>query len=162
MRYRILSNSKDICNGCGYCVVACPFGVIARSEADGAAHKCTLCYDRQKDGMMPACAKACPTQSIRFGKLSELRAHAQQRLKDVRARGQTGAYLYGAEPSGEYSTLNAFFLLTEDPAAYNLPPAPLRPSVRMLRRYLWSATVGIGMGVAAALLFGREAADGTH
>jgi formate dehydrogenase iron-sulfur subunit len=150
---------QDICNGCGYCVVACPFGVIGRSEADGAAHKCTLCYDRQKDGFMPACAKACPTQSIRFGKVAELRAQAQTRLQEVRARGETGAYLYGAEPSGEYSALHAFFLLTEEPAAYNLPPAPLRPSARMLRRYLWSATVGIGLSAAAALLFGREAAD---
>jgi formate dehydrogenase iron-sulfur subunit len=64
---------NDICNGCGYCVAACPFGVITRSEVDGHAHKCTLCYDRQRDGMTPACAKACPTESIMFGPIEEAR-----------------------------------------------------------------------------------------
>ena len=51
----------DICNGCSYCIAACPFGVITRSHFDGHSHKCTLCYDRQRDGLVPACAKACPT-----------------------------------------------------------------------------------------------------
>ena len=50
---------QDICNGCGYCVGACPFGVIARDErGTHTARKCTLCYDRMKDGIEPACAKA--------------------------------------------------------------------------------------------------------
>src|SRR5439155_19654639 len=65
---------EDICNGCGYCVPACPFGVIDRRELptserpgpfagkpDGRVWKCTLCYDRTKGGHEPACAKACPT-----------------------------------------------------------------------------------------------------
>src|SRR5213083_178504 len=69
----------DVCNGCGYCVPACPFGVIARREEDGGAHKCTLCYDRLGAGMEPACAKACPTQSIQFGPLDELRERARLR-----------------------------------------------------------------------------------
>ena len=54
---------QDICNGCGYCVPACPFGVIDRRDVEGVnghgiAQKCTLCYDRTKDGVEPACAKA--------------------------------------------------------------------------------------------------------
>jgi formate dehydrogenase iron-sulfur subunit len=147
---------QDVCNGCGYCIAACPFGVLSRSEADGAAHKCTLCYDRQKDGMTPACAKACPTQSIQFDKISELRERANGRLAEVRARGESNAYLYGAEPAGEYSALNAFFLLTDEPAAYNLPPAPRRPSARMLRRYGWSAAVAIGLSMVGAIALGRE------
>ena len=59
----------DICNGCGYCVVSCPFGVIDRRPSDGRAFKCTFCYDRQREGLTPACAKACPTKSILFGEL---------------------------------------------------------------------------------------------
>jgi formate dehydrogenase iron-sulfur subunit len=145
---------QDVCNGCGYCVPACPFGVLERSETDHRAHKCTLCYDRQKDGIEPACAKACPTDSIQFGPVEELRRRAQERLGKVRAR-EPQAYLYGAEPSADYSSLNAFFLLTEEPAAYNLPPAPTQPLATMRRKYMWSAAVGIGLSVIGALAMGR-------
>jgi formate dehydrogenase iron-sulfur subunit len=146
---------QDVCNGCGYCVSACPFGVIGRSEADGLAHKCTLCYDRQKDGLEPACAKACPTDSIQFGPVSELTARARARVEELRAGPEPAAYLYGADDAGEYGRLNAFFLLTEKPEAYNLPPAPTRPVAKMLRRYAWSAAVGIGLSAVSAIALGR-------
>src|SRR5438067_1165471 len=95
---------EDVCNGCGYCVPACPFGVIDRRELpdperddrpDGRAWKCTLCYDRTKDGLEPACAKACPTDSIQFGPLDELRARAQSRVDALRQGGFSEARLYG-------------------------------------------------------------------
>lgn len=147
---------QDICNGCGYCVVACPFGVLGRSEEDGKAHKCTLCYDRQKDGIEPACAKACPTASIQFGPVEELRRRARERVGEVRAKGQAGAYLYGADDAGEYKRLNSFFLLTEEPAAYNLPEAPHMPTAGMKRRYMWSAAVGVGLSLLGAVVMGRK------
>ncbi|MBV9357005.1 MAG: 4Fe-4S dicluster domain-containing protein [Chloroflexi bacterium] len=146
---------EDVCNGCGYCVAACPFGVLGRSEADGTAHKCTLCYDRQRDGLEPACAKSCPTDSIVFGPISELQARAQRRVEQLHARGESRAYLYGAEDTQDYRRLNAFFLLTEEPAAYNLPPAPRRPVAAMGRRYLWSALVGIGLSLFSAAALAR-------
>lgn len=146
---------QDICNGCGYCVVACPFGVLGRSEEDGKAHKCTLCYDRQKDGIEPACAKACPTDSIQFGPVEELRRRARERVGEVRAQGQPGAYLYGESDAGEYKRLNSFFLLTEEPAAYNLPEAPHMPTAGMKRRYMWSAAVGVGLSLLGAVVMGR-------
>jgi formate dehydrogenase iron-sulfur subunit len=66
---------KDVCNGCGYGVVSCPFGVIDRRPQPlpdaGGAFKCTFCYDRQKSGLVPACAKVCPTESIVFGRLDD-------------------------------------------------------------------------------------------
>ncbi len=121
---------QDICNGCGYCVPACPFGVIDISEADGKAHKCTLCYDRLKGGLEPACAKSCPTDSIQFGELGDLQARAERRVEDLHARGVDTAYLYGTPDApgatGGLGHLNAFFLLTDRPEAYNLPAAPTR------------------------------------
>ena len=67
---------QDVCNGCGYCVPPARSASSTGARSDGRAWKCTLCYDRLKDGMEPACAKACPTESIQFGALDELRASA--------------------------------------------------------------------------------------
>ncbi|HEX3235856.1 MAG TPA: 4Fe-4S dicluster domain-containing protein [Gemmatimonadales bacterium] len=126
---------QDVCNGCGYCVPACPFGVVqVDRERDGKAHKCTLCYDRLKDGMEPACAKACPTDSIQFGPVDELLERARERAEQLRERGIPG-YLYGSGgpleeecDTSAISGLNCFFLLIDRPEVYNLPPAPKRPS----------------------------------
>jgi formate dehydrogenase iron-sulfur subunit len=114
----------DVCNGCGYCVPSCPFGVIDRDPFDGRAAKCTLCYDRLEDGLEPACAKACPTDSIQFGPWDELVDRAKRRVAALHERGLDGAYLYGAgdEPAEQLAgNLGAFFLLTEPPERFGLP-----------------------------------------
>src|SRR3989442_1334052 len=71
---------SDACNGCRDCIGACPFGVIDINPVSGTAQKCTLCYDRMKVGLEPACAKACPTQSINFGTIADLKTMARARL----------------------------------------------------------------------------------
>jgi len=142
----------DICNGCGYCITACPFGVIDRREEDGRAWKCTLCYDRLKDGHEPACAKACPTDSIQFGDLDELRVKAQARVEILHERGLEEAYLYGADAADQPGTegLNAFFLLVDKPEVYNLPPDPVVPTKKVGDAWRAMAFAAAGM-VAAAI-----------
>jgi formate dehydrogenase iron-sulfur subunit len=146
----------DICNGCSYCVAACPFGVITRSELDGHSHKCTLCYDRQRDDLVPACAKACPTQSIQFGPIDELRARARRRVEQLHARGVAGAYLYGDAPTAFYSELNSFYLLVDRPSVYGLPDAPYNPWSRMKGDYARAALAGLfALLTLLAVFWGR-------
>ena len=147
---------QDICNGCGYCVPACPFGVVALNPVDGKAHKCTLCYDRLKGGLEPACAKACPTDSIQFGEISDLQARAHARVEALHERGVEAAYLYGVPDSpgatGDLGHLNAFFLLIDKPEVYNLPSAPTRASNRVVPS-LATGLATVGVLAAMALTF---------
>lgn len=141
----------DICTGCGACVTSCPFGVVAESEADGHAHKCTMCHDRVADGLVPACAKACPTQSIQFGPLEELRERADARLATVHDRGHEGARLYGAEATEGYSALHSFYLLMDEPEAYGLPDAPVNPWIHLGGDYLRGLAALVAMLVLVAV-----------
>ena len=167
----------DVCNGCGYCVPSCPFGVVdlithadydagrnfqldgrtnddATQKTGGVAGKCTLCYDRQKVGLVPACAKACPTESIQFGDVDELRARAKQRVETLQARG-VSSYLYGVDEGNTIGDLNAFFLLTERPEAYNLPERPVLPSTRQAAGYAAAAITAGALALAGLAIFRR-------
>ena len=151
---------QDICNGCGYCVPACPFGVVDINPIDGKAHKCTLCYDRLKGGLEPACAKSCPTDSIQFGEVPELQARAEQRVRHLHGLGVNEAYLYGA-PGGPGATgglehLNAFFLLTDKPEVYNLPEAPTRPANRVAPSLATGLATVAGLALTAFAVFARR------
>jgi formate dehydrogenase iron-sulfur subunit len=143
----------DVCNGCGYCVPACPFGVVDRSQDDGRAFKCTLCYDRLKDDLEPACAKACPTDSIVFGDLDELRARAAARVEELHDRGVPEAYLYGAGAKEQPGTegLHAFFLLVEEPEVYNLPSDPVAPAKKLGASWAAMALGALGAAAGAAI-----------
>ena len=140
----------DVCNGCGYCVPACPFGVIDRDPYDGRAAKCTLCYDRMEDGLEPACAKACPTDSIQFGPYEELVETAKGRVTALHEKGIDTAYLYGAGDAPEQQVagnLGAFFLLTEPPERFGLPAQADSP----IQQNMPAATAaGLAAGVVAA------------
>lgn len=171
----------DICNGCGYCVPSCPFGVVdliqalsnpsgqeidyntdslnqdrigesALQATGGVAGKCTLCYDRQRSGFTPACAKACPTDSIQFGDVEELKARAKKRVEELDRRG-VPAYLYGVDSDTSVGDLNAFFLLTDRPEAYNLPPRPVLPSTHQPAGYATAAITAAALALLGAAIF---------
>ncbi len=148
---------QDICNGCGYCVVACPFGVIARDEhGDHHAHKCTLCYDRMKDGMVPACAKACPTESIQYGPVEQLKTRARARLGLLQQRGVKEAQLYGVDDTILDGGLNSFFLLLDQPEVYNLPENPPRPSNHVAPASFWTIIAATVLGLLGIFFFKSE------
>ncbi|HVA73359.1 MAG TPA: 4Fe-4S dicluster domain-containing protein [Acidimicrobiales bacterium] len=144
---------EDICNGCGYCIPACPYGVIDQRHGDGRAWKCTLCYDRLSVGAEPACAKACPTDSIQFGPLDELRERAQQRVTQLHNAGVTDARLYGEDPDDGVGGDGAFFLLLDDPEVYGLPPDPVVTTRDLPAMYRRVAVAAGALVSAVALAF---------
>jgi formate dehydrogenase iron-sulfur subunit len=137
----------DTCNGCRACIGACPFGVIGINDVSNVAQKCTLCYDRLQAGMEPACSQACPTDSIRFGPIRELKPMAEARVEQLHVLGENRAYLYGADDKF-LGGLNSFYLLVDQPEVYGLPVAPKMPTRNLIPSSLWS-TAG---AVALALL----------
>jgi formate dehydrogenase iron-sulfur subunit len=144
---------QDVCNGCRNCIAACPYSVIALNPKTGTAHKCTLCYDRLQGGLQPACAKACPTQSIQFGLLGDLHTAADNRLATLHSQGVTQAQLYGRDDT-VYGGLNAFFLLMDKPETYGLPNAdnaklPTRNDVGGYLAALVTGVLGVIAGIVA-------------
>lgn len=149
---------SDTCNGCKACIGACPFGVIDINPASNTAQKCTLCYDRLQNGMEPACSQACPTDSITFGSIRELKERANRRVDQLHAAGETRAVLYGADDKF-LGGLNAFFLLVDKPEVYGLPPDPKMPTRHLQPGALATALGALVVGLVSLFNF-RERRSG--
>lgn len=176
----------DVCNGCGTCVAGCPFGVIERRgdggvqkrndraprvgddftageiapiKNVGVAQKCTMCFDRQEIGEGPACAKTCPTTSIKYGTYDEMLATAKARVAELHAQGQTEARLYGANDQDGVGGTGSIFLLLDAPEVYGLPPDPVVPTANLpelAKRATVAAAGLVGAAVAAFAIGGRS------
>jgi formate dehydrogenase iron-sulfur subunit len=131
--------NQDTCNGCRYCVSACPFGVVSFNEQTGTAKKCTFCNDRIHNGLGPACAKACPTESIQFGFRDDLVGKAQKRVE----------------------ALKAMVLLLSKPGAYGLPENPKLPQKNIVTDSLLAIGSAFLVGIGALVAFrGRGGKEG--
>lgn len=160
----------DVCNGCGTCVAGCPFGVVERRsdgtaaprtqrgkhvKNSGVAQKCTLCYDRLLDDQTPACAKTCPTTSIKFGDHDDMVETAQERVAQLHAEGRTEARLYGANENDGVGGIGSVFLLLDEPEVYGLPPDPRVPTADLNSMYRRATVAAVGMIAATAVAFAR-------
>ena len=149
---------SDACNGCRDCISACPFGVIEVNPASGTAQKCTLCYDRLQGGLEPACSKACPTQSIQFGTINDLKSRAQKRVEQLHTAGETRAYLYGADEK-VLGGLNSFYLLVDKPEVYGLPSDPKMPTRNLASASWFSALGAVLVGLIGLINFRNRGAQ---
>ena len=142
--------NQDICNGCRYCVAACPFGIVAFNEESGRGNKCVLCPDRVEAGLEPACVTTCPTDALTFGDRDQLLSQANRRVAELQAKGEKGAQLYGER---ELSGLHQLFVLQERPQVYGLPEQPRFAVASVFPSSVTSVLASVVMGVTALVAF---------
>jgi len=102
--------------------------------------------------MEPACAKACPTDSIQFGNLDELRERAAARVEQLHDAGVAEARLYGEDPDDGVGGDGAFFLLLDEPEVYGLPPDPVVPTRDLMSMWKYAGMAAAAFAAAEMLM----------
>jgi formate dehydrogenase iron-sulfur subunit len=142
------------CNGCGYCVKACPFDVPRLRGSTvtgwGKSFKCIFCADRVTNGLAPACVQTCPTQALTFGDRYTLVKMGRDRVASL-SKNHPNARLYG---ENELKGLHVLYVLDDRAEVYGLPEYPRMPSTaiawqEVLQPLGWGAAalVTIGLGI---------------
>jgi formate dehydrogenase beta subunit len=140
----VVHYDKDLCIGCRYCMVACPFQIPAyeyHNPLTPRVRKCTFCFDRiAKEGGKPGCASICPVEAITFGKRNDLLALAKNRIKKDPARYVNK--IYGELEVGGSSWLYVSGVSFDQLKFQDLPSTPppkLTETIQdSLFSYLWS------------------------
>ncbi len=159
--YGAVATDNEKCVGCQSCVAACPFGKPRYSEATNKAYKCNLCVDRVKDGLPPACVKACPTGALKFGERADMLKLAYARVKELGG----AASVYGDKFFGG---THVMYVLEQPVSAYNSLPA--KPKVaasvifwKELMKPFSMLEAGLGLSASFFSRFRKQGGDrGMH
>jgi formate dehydrogenase iron-sulfur subunit len=150
----IVDFDQDKCIGCQYCVSGCPFDIPRFDSETKKVYKCTMCVDRISNGMEPACVKACPTGSIRFGTKEDMLHYGEEKVGKLKARGFDDALLYDPEgvkglhmmyvvPRGE---MLDEYGLPEEPTVKGASFFPVMSGLRKLGSVAtWAGLIGAGI-----------------
>lgn len=144
-----VATNKDKCIGCHLCLAGCPFNV-PRYGKDGKLAKCTQCADRTENGLIPSCAKTCPTGAIIFGDREALIAKAKK---------AGYAKLYGEVDLGG---LGALFAFKDAPKVYGYEENPKISEMVVFWHKILKPLSYIGIGGIAAAALVHYATVGPH
>ena len=139
---------SDLCMGCRYCMLACPFNIpkFQWGEINPEIAKCDFCADRIQAGLTPSCAAACPTETIQFGDREELLAEAKARI--AAEPGKYVPHIYGEHENGGTSWV---YLSSVPFAELGFPEVPDTNPAEHASRQMLAVPVVAGVGLA---LFG--------
>jgi formate dehydrogenase beta subunit len=135
--FGIVTYDPDLCIGCRYCEVACPYNVpkFQWTKAAPKIVKCELCAHRLKAGLEPACTEVCPRGAVVFGKRSDLLSEARRRIAAEPSR--YVAKVYGETDGGGTQVLYLSHVPFEKLGLPALGDAPAPAKARGVQRSVY-------------------------
>lgn len=139
------------CIGCGLCVEACPWNVIAKDEVANKARKCTMCHDRFAEDAAPFCVQSCPVSALDFGLQEELETRAARRAVEL------GAALYGQREAGGTQLLHILAATPQEHGLRAVVGAERFPEHRIPLRTTLKALFSLTGGIEGKLRAAKNA-----